>query len=102
MKSISYTFLLIIFATSIQAASVARKLMAMFCLQVVPLILKSDSGAEFIAQVMREIVDTWKDVAVLHGRARRPKLQGSAENPNQDVQQMFSIWLCDRETNNWV
>jgi hypothetical protein len=85
-----------------QAASVAKELMAMFCLQEAPLILQSDNGADFIAQVIREIVDIWKDVVVLHGCPRHPTCQGSAEHPNQHVEQMLSTWLCDRETNNWV
>ncbi|CAF1500165.1 unnamed protein product, partial [Rotaria sordida] len=71
------------------AAEVAYHLLDIFTTFGAPRILQSDNGREFVAKVIEELADMWKDLKIVHGRARHSKSQGSVERSNQDVKQLI-------------
>jgi transposase InsO family protein len=66
------------------------------------MVLQSNNGHEFVAQVIEQVMAMWKGVIIVHGHARHPQTQGSIERANQDVEQMVGNWLKDNNTRNWV
>ncbi len=62
--------------------AVAHELIAIFCIQGVPMILQSHNGWEFIACIIV--------VIIVHGWAMHPKSHGSIEHANKDMEEMWS------------
>jgi hypothetical protein len=77
-------------------------LISIFCIQGAPLILQSDNGREFVAEIIEEVMKMWPDVVLVHGRPRHPQSQGSVERANQDVEPMIGNWMKDNHSKNWV
>ena len=67
-----------------------------------PSILHTDNGSEFINELIEALDLIWKDVLILHGKPRRPWVQGSVERLNRTTGVMVSIWLSERETVNFL
>jgi len=84
-----------------QALGVARALVDIFCIQGAPLLLQSDNGKEFVAQVITQLEVLWPGLKLLQGRPRHPQSQGSVERANQDIEPMIGQWLHDNNTRNW-
>jgi hypothetical protein len=66
------------------------------------MILQSDNGREFVAEVIHQVMAMWSGVVIVHGRPRHPQSQGSVERANQDVEPMIGNWMKDNNTKNWV
>ena len=66
------------------------------------MILQSDNGREFVAEIVQQVMSIWKDVVIVHGRPRHPQSQGSVERANQDVEAMIGHWMKDNNSKNWV
>ena len=71
------------------------------CYQGAPLILQSDNGREFVAQVIKALMQLWPSCVIVHGRARHPQTQGSIERSNQDIEPMINNWMRDNGTTKW-
>ena len=84
-----------------RAAEVAYLLLEIFLVFGAPLILQSDNGREFVAEVIRELKDLWPECTIVHGRARHPQSQGSVERSNQDVERMVTLWCKDNNSTKW-
>jgi hypothetical protein len=56
-----------------------------FLLLGAPVILQSDNGTEFTANVISELKEFWPSLKMVHGKARHPQSQGSAERANGDI-----------------
>lgn len=84
-----------------RAAEVAIELLKIFLLQGAPVILQSDNGREFTAEVIKELVLLWPQCKIVHGRPRHPQSQGSVERSNQDVEQMLRIWMEENKSTRW-
>lgn len=84
-----------------RAAEVAVELLKIFLEQGAPVILQSDNGREFTAEIIKELVVLWPECKIVHGRPRHPQSQGSVERSNQDVEQMLRIWMEENKTSNW-
>jgi transposase InsO family protein len=80
---------------------VAIELLKIFLEQGAPVILQSDNGREFTAEVIKELVALWPECKLVHGRPRHPQSQGSIERSNQDVEQMLRIWMEENKTSSW-
>ncbi|VEN35518.1 unnamed protein product, partial [Callosobruchus maculatus] len=83
------------------ANEVANELLKIFLEIGAPSILQSDSGREFTASVISEMVKIWPSLKILHGRPRHPQSQGSIERSNQDVENMLRAWMHDHSSKNW-
>ncbi|CAF4046187.1 unnamed protein product [Rotaria sordida] len=84
------------------AAEVAYQLLDIFTTFGAPEILQSDNGREFVAKVIQELAIMWKDLKIVHGRARHPQSQGSVEQCNQDVKLLMGTWIRENNCTNWA
>ncbi|KAJ8932209.1 hypothetical protein NQ318_005159 [Aromia moschata] len=87
--------------TTKRAAEVVTELLKFFLEQGAPVILQSDHGREFTAEVIKEIVSLWPQCNIVHRRPRHPQSQGSVERSNQDVEQMLRIWMEENNSARW-
>ena len=85
-----------------RAAEVAYQLTDVFLLFGAPVILQSDNGSEFTADVIRELKLMWPELTLVHGKPRHPQSQGSVERANSDIKDMLISWLSDNNTRDWV
>jgi transposase InsO family protein len=56
------------------------------------MILQSDNGREFTANIITDLKSLWPDLKIVHGRPRHPQSQGSEERANADVKEMLATW----------
>ena len=84
-----------------RAAEVALNLLDIFLDKGAPMILQSDNGREFVAEIIKELTSLWPECKILHGRPRHPQSQGSIERSNQDVEKMITHWCKDNSTTKW-
>ncbi len=73
-----------------------------FLIQGAPVILQSDNGREFVAQIIDEMMRMWKDCKIVHGSPRHSQSQGSVEGANADVENMAMQWMEDEDRTNWA
>ncbi len=62
------------------------------------MILQSDNGKEFVADVTKELMKIWKECRILHESPRHPQSQGSVERANADVATMVTQWMEDEKS----
>ncbi len=74
----------------------------LFLMQGAPVILQSDNGREFVADIIKEMVKIWKECKIVNGSPRHPQSQGSVERANADVQSMVIKWIVGEDNTNWV
>ena len=84
-----------------RALEVADKLVDTFHLFGAPKILQSDNGKEFVAMVIKELINTWKGLVIINGRPRHPQSQGCVERGNGDLQIKLGKWMEDN-TESWT
>ncbi|XP_068228066.1 KRAB-A domain-containing protein 2-like [Palaemon carinicauda] len=84
--------------TSKRAAEVAFQLANIFLLLGAPVILQSDNGSEFTAQIINELRSLWPELSIVHGKPRHPQSQGSVERANGDIKDMLVAWMADNST----
>ena len=85
-----------------RAVEVASHLLDIFLLLGAPVILQSDKGTEFTANVISELKEFWPTLKMVHGNPGHPKSQGSVERANGDIKDMLVAWLGDNDTEDWV
>ncbi|XP_068235542.1 KRAB-A domain-containing protein 2-like [Palaemon carinicauda] len=88
--------------TSKRAAEVAFQLADIFLLLGVPLILQSDNGSEFTAQIITELRSLWPELSIVHGKPIHPQSQGSVERTNGDIKDMLVAWMADNNSTDWA
>ena len=66
-----------------------------------PVILQSDNGREFVAEIIEELKLIWPGMNIVHVKPRHPQSQGSNERRNQDIKKMVSIWLQENNSKQW-
>lgn len=84
-----------------EAKGVAWELFKIFTDKGAPLILQSDNGREFTAQIVKEMMLLFPESKIINGRPRHPQSQGSVERANQDVENMLRAWMNENNTTNW-
>ena len=88
--------------TTKTAAETAYNLIDIFCMITPPTVLQSDNGREFTAHVIKEMIEIWPGLTIVHGSPRHPQSQGSVERSNADVKQMLTAWTIDNDTTQWA
>jgi transposase InsO family protein len=76
------------------------ELNSIFSIQGAPMILQSDNGHEFFAEIVQQVMSIWKDIVIVHGHPRHPQSQGSVKRANQDVEAMIGHWMKDNNSKN--
>ncbi|XP_049886670.1 KRAB-A domain-containing protein 2-like [Pectinophora gossypiella] len=94
-------FVLLRALTSKRAAEVAYHLNDIFLTIGAPCILQSDNGREFVNNVISELATLWPELKIVHGKPRHSQSQGSVERANQDIENMISSWLKDKNSTKW-
>ncbi|XP_045112503.1 KRAB-A domain-containing protein 2-like [Portunus trituberculatus] len=84
------------------AAEVAFQLADIFLLLGAPVILQSDNGSEFTAQIITELCSMWPELSIVHGKPRHPQSQGSVERANGDIKDMLVAWMADNNSTDWA
>ncbi|CAF1430049.1 unnamed protein product, partial [Didymodactylos carnosus] len=85
-----------------EAAPVPLKLLDQFYSFGPPRILQFDNGQEFIAQVIKNLRNTWKDLVIINGRPRHPQTQGLVERANHTLQLSLGKWMQSNNTTEWA
>ena len=62
--------------SSKRASEVAYQLMDIFLMFGAPQVLQSDNGSEFTAAVVKELMELWTELVIVHGKPRHPQSQG--------------------------
>ena len=66
------------------------------------MILQSDNGSEFTAQVITELKELWLQLIMVHGKPRHPQSQGSVKRANSDIKDILVAWMSDNDTQDWT
>lgn len=88
--------------TSKRPIEVAIFLFDVFVCFGAPIILQTDNGRDFTAEVIRELLAMWPDVHIINGRPRHPQSQGLVERANDILQQKVSKWMEDTQRKDWA
>jgi transposase InsO family protein len=88
--------------TSKRASEVAIFLYDIFTVFGAPIILQSDNGKEFTADIIAELLTLWPEVHIINGRPRHPQSQGLVERANGILQTKLGKWMEDNNTDNWM
>ncbi|CAG8782819.1 18905_t:CDS:2, partial [Gigaspora rosea] len=83
----------------VQPIEVAIFLFDIFVCFGAPIILQTDNGREFTAEVIRELLTIWPNVHIIHGHPRQS--QGLVECANNILQQKVSKWMEDTQRKDW-
>jgi len=67
-----------------------------------PSIIHTDNGSEFVNEIVEALDILWPDLLFVHGKPRRPWVQGSVERLNQTIGVLACIWLSERATTDWT
>ena len=85
-----------------RAAEVALRVFEIFIDFGAPLILQSDNGREFVAEIITELKLIWPELKLVHGAVRKPSTQGSVERANFDVKKLLGAWMRDNQSTRWT
>jgi len=84
-----------------EAKYVASFLLELFMTSGAPKILHSDNGKEFVAQIIKDLIDLYPKTMIINGRPRHPQSQGMVEKGNDILETKLSAWLEDNKRNDW-
>jgi transposase InsO family protein len=84
-----------------RASEVALYLFEIFTTFGPPLILHSDNGKEFVADVIFELLKLWPEIKVVNGRPRHPQSQGCVECGNKILEERLAKWMATNKNASW-
>ena len=84
------------------ATEIAFQLADIFLLLGAPVILQSDNGSQFIAQIISELRSIWPELSIVHGKPRHQLSEGSVESANDDIKDMLTAWMADNNSTDWT
>ncbi|CAG8648417.1 7614_t:CDS:2, partial [Gigaspora rosea] len=69
-----------------------------------PSILHSDNGAEFTANIIKELCELWNPmkIKIVHGKPRHPQSQGSIERGNHFLIKKLGKWMINSKNKDWT
>jgi len=68
---------------------------------VLPDILQSDNGGEFLGQCIAYLKQYFKTVHIVKGRTRKPSTQGSVERGNAPFKIALEKWIQEHPNDSW-
>ncbi len=79
------------------SGSVGNALMRILSTAVLPEILQSDNGKEFVGYCIKMIKEEFHTIKVVKGRAYHPASQGSVERGNTTFKEALDKWLEEED-----
>ena len=83
------------------AKEVGDELLNIFLDFGAPIVLQSENGREFTAEIIRRLSDLWPSLTLVNGRPRHPQTQGVVERANADLKKKLQIWMKENNSTNW-
>ena len=77
--------------------SVGNALMSILSTAVLPEILQSDNGKDFLGYCIKMIKEEFHTIKVIKGRAYHPQSQGSVERGNATFKEALDKWLVEQD-----
>jgi hypothetical protein len=81
--------------------TVSRAMVRILSTAVLPDILQSDNGGEFLGQCIAYLKQYFKTVHIVKGRARKPSTQGSVERGNAPFKIALEKWIQEHSNDSW-
>jgi transposase InsO family protein len=88
--------------TSKESIVIAGVLHEIFCQFGPPIILQSDNGKEFTANIIRNLVEMWPGLKLINGRPRHPQSQELVERGNSILEKKIGTWMEQNNSRNWT
>jgi hypothetical protein len=84
-----------------KAATVGQAMVKILSVAVVPDILQSDNGGEFLGLCITYIKKYFPTINIVKGRARKPSTQGSVERGNGPFKIALENWMQENPNESW-
>ena len=68
---------------------------------VIPAVLQSDNGGEFLGYCINMVHSHFPGVHLVRGRAQHPQSQGSVEHGNAPFKELLQKWMQENNDGNW-
>jgi hypothetical protein len=78
------------------------KLLKIFSTSIIPEILQSDNGSEFLGECIDLIKKYYPNVHIVKGRPRHPQSQGKIERSHATFKNALQKWMKSSGNNNWL
>ena len=83
------------------SAEVAQALIEIMSCSIIPKILQSDNGSEFLGECVKAIQEYFPMTQLVKGRPRHPQSQGLIERGNGPFKDALQDWMRENKTNSW-
>ncbi|CAF1432239.1 unnamed protein product [Didymodactylos carnosus] len=83
------------------AVDISLKLQELFFLFGPPRILHSDNEKEFVASVITELKNLFRNLCFVLGRPRHPQSQGCVEKANEVLGDALEKWMLENDSSHW-
>jgi hypothetical protein len=80
---------------------VGMKLIRIFSCAIIPEILQSDNGSEFLGFCIRLIKQFYNDISLVKGKPRKPRSQGKIERGHYSFKENLQKWM-KKNGKNWI
>ena len=84
------------------AKHIGMKLLKIFSTSIIPEILQSDNGSEFLGECIDLIKKYYPNVHIVKGRPRHPQSQGKIERSHATFKNALQKWMKSSGKNNWL
>jgi hypothetical protein len=84
------------------AQPVGMKLLQIFSTSIIPEILQSDNGSEFLGKCIDLIKKYYPNIHIVKGRPRHPQSQGKIERSHATFKNALQKWMKKTNNNNWL
>jgi len=84
------------------AKHIGMKLIKIFSTSIIPEILQSDNGSEFLGECIDLIKKYYPNVHIVKGRPRHPQSQGKIERSHATFKNALQKWMKSSGNNNWL
>lgn len=83
------------------SVEVAQALIEIISSAIIPKILQSDNGSEFLGECVKAIQENFPVTQLVKGRPRHPQSQGLIERGNGPFKDALQDWMRENKTNCW-
>ncbi len=84
-----------------EAGPIGKKLIKIFSTSMIPEILQSDNGSEFL-DCIALIREYYPNIHIVKGRPRHPQSQGKIERSHATFKNALQEWMSRTNNQNWV